>query len=66
MCRGRTTYRSYNYKTYELYTCGLRLLCDGSINAEKYIRDFEQHMLPSQSHECFFFSQQDHAKPEYA
>src|SRR4029434_7522951 len=44
-------------------------LCDGTINAEKYIEILEQHMLPSRRHPfqgspCIF--QQDNAKPHSA
>lgn len=43
--------------------------CDGTINAEKYIKILEQHMLPSrrclfQGRPCIF--QQDNAKPHSA
>ena len=44
-------------------------LCDGTINAEKYIEILEQHMLPSRRHPfhgspCIL--QQDNAKPHSA
>ena len=44
-------------------------ICEGTINAERYIQVLEQHMLPSKQHlfhgrPCLF--QQDNAKPHSA
>ncbi|KAL6458326.1 hypothetical protein MHYP_G00335560 [Metynnis hypsauchen] len=44
-------------------------ICEGTINAERYIQVLKQHMLPSkqrlfQGHPCLF--QQDNAKPHSA
>ena len=44
-------------------------ICEGTINAERYIQVLEQHMLPSKQrifHGCPCLFQQDNAKPHSA
>ena len=65
---------STKFKSQHLWGCvsahgmGNSHICEGTINAERYIQVLEQHMLPSkqrlfQGRPCLF--QQDNAQPHY-